>query len=282
MKYQPSAIAQVDLDISEAPYLGGEFAVYLSRVPAVLLGTVTMTASGNGVDSTNVTWAESVSASIKTGGADLQLVATGELSSPNGACVVVFDVKDETNAARTLTFTFDTPTRLQCQDSSFPRSYAKDGVLSGGNLVTEIVDLKSVLNGNRAVTFGLYQLPEAADYVLVGSTTEKKFNTKSRRPVGIDEGMEADKYVKRGKTGKGELSLDSKYGGQMDRLSRFDGAKTTAMLLGIKDGQVTTDRLVFTQFVPGVEVNLPDGDGEAMENAASGKWVEMLSFCAGN
>ena len=282
MKYQPSNIAQQDLDTSEAPYLGGEFAVYLSRVAAVMLGVVTLTASGNGTNATGATWAESVSASIKAGGADLQLVATSELSSPSGPCVVVFDVQDETSTARTLTFTFNTPTRLQCQDSSFPRSYAKDGVLSGGTKVTSIVDLKSVTNGNRSVSFALYQLPEAADYCLVGSTTDKKFNTKSRKPVGIDEGMEADKYVKRGKTGKGELTLDSKYGGQMDRLSRFDGAKTTCLLVGIKDGQITTDQLVFTQFVPGVEINLPDGDGEAVENAASGKYVEMLSFVAAN
>jgi len=86
--------------------------------------------------------------------------------------------------------------------------------------------------------------------------------------------------VKRGKSGKGDLSIDSKFGGMADRLTRFDGAKTTAMLLGIKDGVITTDRLVFTQYTPGVEVDLPDGDGEAMENAASGKWVEALFFVA--
>jgi hypothetical protein len=52
------------------------------------------------------------------------------------------------------------------------------------------------------------------------------------------------------------------------------------MLLGIKDGVVTTDRIVFVQYVPTVEVDLPDGDGEAVENAAAGKWVEALFFVA--
>ena len=52
------------------------------------------------------------------------------------------------------------------------------------------------------------------------------------------------------------------------------------MLVGIKDGQVTTDRMAFVQYVPGVEVTLPDGDGEAMENAATGKFVEHLFFVA--
>jgi len=123
-------------------------------------------------------------------------------------------------------------------------------------------------------------LPNATDYVLVGCTTSKKFNTKARKPVGIDCGMESDAFVKRGKSGKGELTLDSKFGGAAERLTRFDGAKTTAMLLGIKDGVVTTDRIVFVQYVPTVEVDLPDGDGEAVENAAAGKWVEALFFVA--
>jgi hypothetical protein len=280
MKYQPSQIAQVDLDISEAPYLGGEFAVYLSRVPSYLLGTVELTASGNGTGATGATYTAEAATQIKTGGADLQLVAASELGSPSGPCVVAFNVKDEADMDQTLTFTFAAPVRAANQDSSFSRGYAVDGVLSGGNKVKEIVSLKSISNGNRNVSFKLFQLPEAADYVLVGCTTEKKFNTKSRKAVGIDCGMESDAFVKRGKSGKGELAIDSKFGGMADRLTRFDGAKTTAMLVGIKDGQVTTDRLVFTQYVPNVEVSLPDGEGEAMENAAGGKWVEMLAFVA--
>lgn len=280
MKYNPSAIAQQDLDIAQAPYLGGEFAVYLSRVPSVLIGTVELSASGNGTDNTGSTYADEVATSIKSGGADLQMVAITELRSPSGTCVVVLNVKDETNADQTLTFTFSTASWLSIQDSSFPRGKAVDGVLSAGTKVTEIVGVASITGGDRNVKLAVYQLPEAADYGLVGCTTEKKFTTKSRKPVGIDCGMEADAFVKRGKTGKGSLSIDSKFGGMSDRLTRFDGAKTTAMLVGIKDGVVTTDRIVFTQYVPGVDVNLPDGEGEAMENAADGKYVERLDFAA--
>ena len=56
MLYQPSAIAQTDLDTAEAPYLGGEFAVYLSRVPAYDVGTVTLNASGSGTNLANAIW----------------------------------------------------------------------------------------------------------------------------------------------------------------------------------------------------------------------------------
>ena len=276
MLYQPSPIAQVDLDTSEAPYIGGEFAVYLSRVPSYNVGIVTMQASGTG----NQTWAPNASVSLPSGGCNLQCVATSELNSPGGTCAVTFNVTNDLNAATTLTFTFNTPLRAADQSATFSRGYAVDGILGAGTYVKAITGLASVANGNRNVTFAVYQLPNATDYVLVGCTTSKKFNTKARKPVGIDCGMESDAFVKRGKSGKGELTLDSKFGGAAERLTRFDGAKTTAMLLGIKDGVVTTDRIVFVQYVPTVEVDLPDGDGEAVENAAAGKWVEALFFVA--
>jgi hypothetical protein len=280
MLYQPSAIAQTDLDTAEAPYLGGEFAVYLSRVPAYDCGTVTLNAPGSGANPADVTWTPDQSVALPAAGCNLQMVATSELDSPNGPCTIVFNVKNDQSVATTLTFTFTPPARANDQTFNFSRGIAVDGVLAAGSLVTQITGLQSVTNGNRNETFDIYQLPNAADYVLVGCTTSKKFTTKSRKPVGIDCGMESDAFVKRGKSGKGELTIDSKFGGMADRLTRFDGAKTTAMLLGIKDGVITTDRIVFAQFIPGVEIDLPDGDGEAMENAATGKYVEALFFVA--
>ena len=98
--------------------------------------------------------------------------------------------------------------------------------------------------------------------------------------MGIDDAMERDRFVKKGKTKRGTLTIDSKFGGMADRLTRFDGARCTAMLLGIKDGQVTTDRLVFAGYIPGVDVDLPDGEGEAKENAAGGLYEEGLFFVA--
>lgn len=90
--------------------------------------------------------------------------------------------------------------------------------------------------------------------------------------------MEADKYVKLGKTGKGDLVIDSKFGSLMDGLARFDGALTTALLIGLKEGVVTQDNFVFVKFIPSVDVDLPDGDGESMANAAQGKFKDHLFF----
>jgi hypothetical protein len=272
MKYTPAAINPDDLDIAEAPYLGGEFAVYLTNKPAVNLGEVELSASGSGA------WTASAAA-IKTGGADLQCVATTEVRSDVDV-VITFNVTNDLSAVTTATATFTAASRAANQTSHFPRHVAVDLVLATGTKIKTITGVASVVGGDRNIRFAVYQLPEAADYSLVGCTTSKKFTTKSRQPKGIDCGMEADAFVKRGKTKPGELSIDSKFGGMHDRLARFDGKKTTAMLVGIKDGVVMTDRLVFAQFVPSVEVDLPDGDGEATENAASGKYVDGLFFTA--
>ena len=273
MKHVPSSILPEDLNIANNPFFGGEFAVYLSHTPDVCLGQLDLTDSSNGV------FTAANGASIKSGGADLQIVATTYLKS-RVDCVVTFNVLDETNTARTATATFSAPDRASNQSSNFERGYATDLVLSAGLRIKSIVGLASIVGGSRNVSFGVYQLPEAAEYVMVGCTTSKKFSTKSRKSVGVNCGMKTDAFNKAGMEEPGELSIDSKFGGMHDKLVRFSGAPCTAMLIGIKDGQVTTDRLIFTQYRPVVSVDLPNEEGEAMENAASGKYVEPLFFVA--
>ncbi|MGA3265500.1 MAG: hypothetical protein ABSE16_01605 [Verrucomicrobiota bacterium] len=299
MKYNLPTVAQQDLGIAVDPYLGGTFAVFLSRVPAYLLGQVTLSASGTGAGAlSNATWVPSnctlgasgaILNSRGLAGVDLEVVAATNLSSPSGNCSVQLNVTDENGQPRTATATFAPPARVDDQSGNFEVGIASDlnldtsGALNAGKTgvkVTAITGVASVLNGDRNVTFSIYQLPNLTDYVQVGVTTEKKFNIKSRKPVGIDAGMTADAFVVLGKTKPGDLTIDSKFGGMADRLTRFDGARCTAMLQGIKDGVITCDTLVFVNFIPSVEVNLPEGEGEAMENAAQGKFQDHLWFVA--
>lgn len=275
MKYTPSDVVQADLDTAEAPYLGGEFAVFLAEKPAVLLGAIEMTSSAT------CTYTKHNATDIVGSSADLQLVADSRLTSAVET-VVTFNVVDDLLASTTATATFTPPDRALNQSFNLPRGWAVDLVVASGasRKIKSITSLASIAGGARGVLFALYQLPEAADYTLVGATTSKKFNTKSRRSVGIDSGMEADAFVKFGKTGKGELTIDSKHGSMADGLSRFDGARCTALLVGIKEEVLTTERLVFVGFRPSVEMDLPEGDGEAMANAATGKFQNHLFFVA--
>jgi hypothetical protein len=169
---------------------------------------------------------------------------------------------------------------VEDQSGQFARGYAVDGVLSAGTSVVSVTDLVSVANGYSGVNFGLYQLPEATDYVLVGTTKEKKISIKSAKAVGIRDGREETAFIKRGVTLVGEVTLDANFVGMASRLTRFTGARTTLMLVGLKDGEITTDRLVFVNYTPNVAVNLGDGDGESMENAATGLFQDHLFFVA--
>lgn len=281
MKYNPADTLATDTDITEATFLGGEFAVYLAEKPAIKLGLVEMSSSGNGATgiANLATWTARPGASISGAAADLALVAESRLLSAV-ACTVTFNVTDDLGATTTASATFTVPARAENQSFNFPRGAAFDLTVASGaaRKVASIQGLASITGGSRGVSFAVYQLPEWTDYTLVGDTTSKKFNNKSRKAVGIDSGLEADKYVKLGKTGKGDLQIDSKFNDMFRGLSRFNGAITTALLKGIKEGVVTQSNYVFVKYIPDVTNDLPDGDGEAMENAANGKFKDHLFF----
>jgi len=277
--YVPSAPGTDDLDIAQAPYFGGEFAVYLTHKPATLIGEVQLTASNTG------TWTDNAATGLTLATAsDLQLVATSPLLSAV-LCIVKLAGLDDTGTpvAMNGTATFSPPVRAANQSFNFARGFAVDLVpaVTGKKFsdITGLVASAPITGGQNNVKFALYALPLLTDYTLIGCTTDVNFNSKSRMPKGIDCGMEADAFVKRGKTQPGELSIGSKLKGMGESLQRFDGAKCTAMLVGLKDGQFTESRMVFTQYVPSVKVKLPDGDGEAMGDA-DGKYVECLFFVA--
>lgn len=137
----------------------------------------------------------------------------------------------------------------------------------------------TIVGGGNNQSFRVYQLPAVTDYELIQATMEIDFNTKDRPAKGIDAGMESDFWVKRGKSQPGELSIGSKFRSFTDGMARYSGQKCTCMLLGLKEGQTTVDRLVFTQWVGAIKPKLPEGDGEATQESA-GKFVDHLFFIA--
>jgi len=283
MKCLPAAIAaNGDIAIALAHYLGGEFVVYLTDTAATRLGDIAMTAAGSGNGSgTYTARAGATILGVGGTGADLQMVAEQHLISAVQT-VVTLSVTDDLGATTTATATFAPPARATNQSFNFPRGYAVDIQVASGatRKIAAILGLTSIVGGSRGLTFSIYQLPEMSSYTLVGASTEKKFTTKSRQAIGIDVGMEADAEVKLGKTGKGDLTIDTKFGSMSEGLNRFDGARTTALLIGMKDGVLTEQNMVFVSFIPKVDVNMPEGDGESMSNAATGKFSDHLFFVA--
>ncbi|MGN6552298.1 MAG: hypothetical protein ACTHLW_00990 [Verrucomicrobiota bacterium] len=275
MKYEPSSLLSEDIQIAAAAYLGGEFACFMTHERAVLIGTVDISDTDTGI------YTPTPGASIKAAGADLQMVALRPILS-DVALEILFAGMDDTGTPVSMngTATFEPPARAENQSFNFARHFAKDVVPAVvGKKFTAITSLTSVTGGGKNQKIGIYQLPEAADYSLILATTDVNFNTKSRKAIGIDAGMEADYWIKRGKTQAGELSIGSKLQGFAEGMARFDGAKATCMLVGIKDGELTGDRLVFTDYVCSLSPKLPDGEGEAMAEA-TGKYKEALFFIA--
>ncbi len=274
MLYLPGTIT--DLETAEGPYLGGEWAVFLSAVPAALIGTITFTAAGT------ASFAANPAASIKTGGADLQIVATNFVRSSAAVSITLACLDNSaTPVAMNATASFSPATRAANQNFNFPRGYATDMVpATSGKKITSITGLGTVSGGAPNATFQVYQLPELADYTLIPYTTDVNFPTRGRAAKGINWGMETDAFIKLGMSKPGDLTISSNFRGFADDLSRFDGQPSTAMLVGLKDGQLIGDRLVFARYVPNLEVKNPAGEGESMADATSGKYKELLMFVA--
>lgn len=279
MQYVPSAVAAADLDIAQSPAFGGEYAVYIANIAAVLIGTVDLTAAGTG------TWVDNPATGLTLPTAnDLQLICQTYVKSTVSPVIILAGMDDTgTPVAMNGTATFAPPARSNNQKFNFQRGIGAELVPAvGGKKFSAITGLgvsTPITGGGANQQFSLWSLPQQADYSLIGCTTDANFNTKSRMAKGVDCGMEADAFVKRGKTQPGELSLTAKLKDMMSGLPRFDGEKCTVMLVGLKDGVVTSERWVFTQFVGNIKPSLPDGDGEATV-AMAGKFVEHMWFVA--
>lgn len=274
MLYLPGSIT--DLESAEGPYLGGEWAVFLSAVPAVLIGTITFSAAGT------ATFAANPAMAIRAGGADLQVVATNFVRGSAAVSIALACLDNSTPpVAMNATATFSPATRAANQNFNFPRGYATDLIAAtAGKKITSITGLGTVSGGTPNAQFQVYQLPELADYTLIPYTTDVNFPTRGRAAKGINWGMETDAFIKLGMSKPGDLAISSHFRGFADDLSRFDGQPCTAMLVGLKDGQLIGDRLVFTRYVPNLEVKNPAGEGESMADATNGKYKELLMFVA--
>ncbi|HEV2329356.1 MAG TPA: hypothetical protein VGY56_11275 [Verrucomicrobiae bacterium] len=274
MLYLPGSVT--DLETAEGPYLGGEWAVFLSAVPALLIGTVTFTASGA------ATYAANPGAAIATNGSDLQIVAANFVSSSAAVSIEMACMDNSaTPIAMNATATFAPVARAANQTFNFPRGYATDFVpATAGKQVTSITGIGTVTGGSPNSQFRIYQLPQLTDYTLIPYTTDVNFSTRGRAAKGINWGMETDAFIKLGMSKAADLTMSSNFRGFADDLSRFDGQPCTAMLIGLKDGQIIGDRLVFVRYVPNLEIKNPAGEGESMADASSGKFQELLMFVA--
>lgn len=262
-KYTPDAIADADLEIARDPAIGGEYKVKLSRTRARILGHVEMTDSGTGT----YTAVPGETISDTVAGVDLALVAETAVKS-DVTCVVTLEVEDGSAVA-----TFSTPARCADQSHNMPACTAVDfaaGAPASSDKVTGIVGLTSVVGGARGMKFAVVELPSRDSFVEVGCTTDKRFSLKSQTFIGINCGLTANAFVKKGMTQPGELTISAKHRGHLEAMARYTGQRVTAMLERYGDNELLLERIVFGGYGPSSSVNAPDGAGEVMDDSTSG------------
>ncbi len=274
MQYQPTAAVQAQLNTIEEPYFGGEFGLYLTTVVAVQVGQIFFNSAGN------VTYTPNAAVALPSAGNDLQMVAQSANQAlptdPNVAIQLTGTAFS--GGALTGLAVFQSPTWATVQQPGFGRGAAYD-IQAGGTKWGSVTGVAGATGGNYGLTLGIFSLPQQTDYTFIGCTTEIDFNTKSRVAKGVDCRMVTDAFVKAGKTQPGELRIGTKQFSMRENMAAYDGLNVTAMFVGVKDGLMIGDRLVFVQYHPTVKSKLPDGDGEATLDA-EGKFVEHAFFVA--
>src|SRR5687767_12988491 len=102
MRYTPTTINQAQLDILNAPYLGGEWAVYMSHTAAIPIADIDLSAASTGVLTDNGATA------LPSGGTDLQVACKNPLRSTVNT-VITIACTDADDAAVNLVATFAPP-----------------------------------------------------------------------------------------------------------------------------------------------------------------------------
>jgi hypothetical protein len=274
MKYTPTTVNQAELAVLDTPYLGGEFALYVSHKSAIHIASIAMSAAAVGALTDNAATA------LPAGGTDLQIVTNRPLRSAVNT-VVTLAVAYDDDVVGTAVGTFAPPAWATNQSKNFQPGYGVDLVPGTADKTFKtITGLTSIVGGEKNCGFDIWQLPAAADYTLIGCVKDVEWNDRVGKSVGIDCGLKSDAFVKSGKTLPGDLKLGQKIKGWADGLARIGGFLSTVMLVGIKDGQVTSDRVVFLNFRAAPKFMLPEGEGEATAEA-DGKFTDVLYFVAG-
>lgn len=275
MLYGPDVPTAAELDIAQAPLLGGEIAIYLTRVPCYRIGTFTLSAAGtvNALGYVD----NGATALPADPGTDLQLLAeTG------------FDSAVAFNASISGTGVTNDP--LAGIGRIAPAPWIADGsfgfqagaatdiiTAAGEKYETGVITLGTITGGSRNARFSLWQLPAAADWKLVGCTDNPSYNPKTRKSKFIACGMNEGAFNKPGMRSVGSLSFESKLISNFDGLSRHAGMACSVMFVCLKEGQLTTDRVVFSRWVPEVRKGGGTGDGESTVTA-EGNYEELFEF----
>lgn len=277
MLYIPSGVAAADVPLAQRPFLGGEWTVKYTFKEAILLATIAITGPTAGT----MTLQPGVALPASPG-TDLQLALLNPLRSSGSPLAVGISAKGATTETLVGTATFTPSNLLLDSSSNLPLGAATDVITAAAEkYVTGSpgLTLGTITNGVAGTRLGLFMLPSAADYTLIGCTGEIRVSDKSQKPKNIACGMNQSAFVKPGMSEVGTVNIGSKVRSFLEGLTRIRGQRVTLLMEGVKENSVLVDRIVLTSVVSNSPIRIPESDSEVMAEA-EGQYEDALFFSA--
>ena len=186
---------------------------------------------------------------------------------------------DGTNFEHTI---YATALRAGCTAAAVVGPYGlADGTQAGSATEGEV----STPFGARGDIMYAVDIPSVVDFgttdtwTAIGCTTERRITIPSQTPKAIPCGMIGSKWVTRGRTKIGEVSVTCWNRSYIGGLLKAAGTRCTLMLVVRRESTLETARVFLSDCFLGVDANDPDGDAESTLTA-SGQFTVHSIFPA--
>jgi hypothetical protein len=267
MRCQPATLSSAQAVIAKKPEIGLESLLFLGAVDFTLLGRVLV--NGAGVAS----WVPNTGITIPAAGWDLHLRADNAAAGLVGDPSVTLDVTLFGAVVTTAIATIGVPSWVDDQSNTYGIGWASDFVGQGvGNslltaLSIEGLDTSSNLPANTS--WSVWGSPAASNWTEIGYVRNKEGPYTVPVSVNIADGFNPQAAVKRGRSEISELTLEAVHISAAGGITRYNGQRCSPIVEVRKDRTVTTERIVYTGYLPAAMVGRGDGNDEVLERSTA-------------
>ncbi len=265
----PPVVATGQIATAREPLYGGEIKVHASPKSTLEIAVHTLRTHDTGDTSLDSGYAIGLAAEPRS----LLLMLKGK-AVVSASADMVFTVvgTDQTGAALTGTATFKIPAWRDLPDRTFAAGYSTSVEVTAGKLFKSVVSITPAVPQNvidqapTGFAFVLLAIPSADSFNEIGCTTESNFNSVTRPAKTIMCGMDG-KFVKRGRSPVGELSISCKTLDHFGGIRRLEGVTgATILLQPLKGDLVASEHLLFTGVTLTSNSKAGEGEDEASQS----------------
>ena len=267
MRCLPATLTSAQAVLAKKPEIGLESILFVGAVDFVPLGRVVV--NGAGV----ATWVPNPGITIPAAGYDLHLRADQAVSGLAGNPSVTLNVSLHGAVNTTALAAIGVPSWVADQANTWSIGQSTDfiGQGEGNSLLTVIgiTGLNASSNLPANTSWSVWGSPAASNWVEVGYVRNKDGPYTVPKSVNIADGFNPQAAVKRGVAEISELTLELVHISSMDGLARYNGLRVSPIIEVRKDRTVTSERVVYTGYLPAARPARGDGDDEVMERSTA-------------